>query len=276
MRKPVLTLAACAASAALLLPASAFAATADLAVDKTDSGAYGQDPVTLGGEITYTITVTNGGPDAANGVELDDNLPSQLDFVASNPSQGSCKGSNNISCTLGTIQNGGSATVTIRVKPKRAQQYVNSASVSSADTDPVSANNTDTETTTVVEAGPAPTCHGQEADVIGTAGDDSLTGTNKADVFVAMGGNDTILGLGGNDLVCAAGGNDTIKGAAGADEIRGGGGDDLLKGGDGNDLLKGGGGADALRGGSGADSMRGGGGPDSCKGGPGRDTTRGC
>src|SRR6186997_1231180 len=126
------------------LPASALAATADLAVDKTDGGAYGQDPVTLGGEITYTITVTNGGPDAANGVEVDDNLPSQLDFVSSNPSQGSCKGSNNISCELGTLQNGGSATVTIRVKPKKAQQYVNTASVKSADTDPVSANNTDT------------------------------------------------------------------------------------------------------------------------------------
>jgi uncharacterized repeat protein (TIGR01451 family) len=264
------------AGLAALLPASALAATADLAVDKTDGGAYGQDPVTLGGEITYTITVTNGGPDAANGVELDDNLPSQLDFVSSNPSQGSCKGSNNINCELGTIQNGGSATVTIRVKPKKAQQYVNTASVKSADTDPVSANDTDTETTTVVEPGPAPTCNGQEADFIGTTGADTLTGTNKADVFVAKGGNDTILGLGGNDLVCAAGGNDTVKGAAGADEIRTGGGDDLLKGGDGNDLLKAGGGADTLRGGSGADAMRGGGGPDSCIGGPGRDTERGC
>ena len=264
-----------AAGITALVPASALA-TADLAVDKTDSGAYGQDPVTLGSEITYTITVTNGGPDTANGVELSDNLPSQLDFVASNPSQGSCKGSNNITCELGSIANGGSATVTIRVLPKRAQQYVNTASVKSADPDPVGANDSDSETTTVVEAGPAPTCHGQEGTVVGTAGNDTLTGTNKRDVFVALGGNDTILGLGGNDLVCAAGGNDTIKGAAGGDEIRGGGGDDLLKGGDGNDVLRGGGGADRLRGGGGADSMRGGGGPDSCKGGPGRDTERGC
>ena len=259
-----------------VLPASALGATADLAVDKTDGGAYGQDPVTLGGEITYTITVTNNGPEAATGVELDDNLPSQLDFVSSTPSQGSCKGSNNIQCELGTIANGGSATVTIRVRPKKAQQYVNTASVKSADTDPVAANDSDTETTTVVEAGPAPTCRGQAGTVIGTTGDDTLTGTNKRDVFVAMGGNDTILGLGGNDLVCAAGGNDTIKGAAGGDEIRGGGGDDLLKGGDGNDVLRAGGGADTVRGGRGADSMRGGGGPDSCIGGPGRDTERGC
>ena len=259
-----------------LLPASALAATADLAIDKSDGGAYTQETVVLGGEITYTITVTNNGPDTANGVEVSDNLPSQLDFVSSTPSQGSCKGSNNVTCTLGTIANGASATVTIKVKPKRAQQYVNTATVSGADTDPVSANNSDSETTTVVEPGPPPTCHGQEATVIGTTGNDTLTGTGKKDVFVALGGDDTILGLGGDDLVCAAAGNDTVKGAAGNDEIRLGGGNDTGKGGDGNDTLRGGGGDDGLSGGSGADTLRGGGGTDSCNGGPGRDTTRGC
>jgi uncharacterized repeat protein (TIGR01451 family) len=260
------------------VPASALAATADLAVDKADSGLYGQDPVTLGGEITYTITVTNAGPDTANGVELSDDLPAQLDFVASTPTQGSCKGSNKITCTLGTIANGGSATVTIRVKPKKAGQYVNTASVTGSDADPVAANNSDSETTTVVEAQPPASvlCHGQDATVIGTTGNDTLTGTDKRDVFAALGGDDTILGLGGNDLVCAAAGNDVVKGAAGGDEVRTGGGDDLLKGGDGDDLLKAGGGADTLRGGAGKDSMRGGGGPDSCNGGPGRDTERGC
>jgi uncharacterized repeat protein (TIGR01451 family) len=259
-----------------LLPASALAATADLSIDKSDAGAYTQDTVVVGGEITYTITVTNLGPDTANGVEVKDNLPSQLDFVSFSPSQGSCKGSNNISCELGTIANGGRATVTIKVKPTKAQQYVNTATVSGADTDPVDANNSDSETTTVVEPGPPPTCHGQTATVIGTAGDDTLTGTGKKDVFVGLAGNDTILGLGGDDLVCGAAGNDIVKGAAGNDEIRTGGGNDVAKGGDGNDALRGGGGDDRLKGGRGADTLRGGGGADSCSGGPGRDTERGC
>jgi uncharacterized repeat protein (TIGR01451 family) len=260
-----------------LLPASALAATADLAIDKSDGG----DPstpttVVLGGEITYTIGVTNGGPDAANGVEVLDDLSSQLDFVSSTPTQGSCKGSNKVTCTLGTIANGATATVVIKVKPKKTGQYVNTATVSSTDTDPAGSNNTASVTTTVVAPGPAPTCAGQEATVIGTAGNDTLTGTNKKDVFFASGGDDAILGLGGDDIVCGAAGNDTVKGAGGNDQIRGGVGDDLLKGGDGNDSLRGGGGADRLRGGGGADSLRGGGGPDSCAGGPGRDTERGC
>ena len=276
MKRKLVTCAACAVALLAFGPATALAATADLSIQKSDGTPYSQGTVVVGAEITYTITVTNGGPDAANGVEVVDDLPGQIDFVSSTPSQGTCKGSNKVTCTLGTLANGASATVTIKVKPKKAGQFVNTATVSTADTDPAGANNTASETTTVVEPGPAPTCSGQTASVIGTEGNDTLTGTNKKDVFFAAGGNDTILGLGGDDIVCTGAGNDTVKGAAGNDEIRTGGGDDLLKGGDGNDLLRAGGGADTLRGGGGADELRGGGGPDSCNGGPGRDTERGC
>ncbi len=277
-----------------LLPASALAANADLAVDKTDGLDTYSPAVTVGSEITYTITVTNGGPATANGVELVDDLDSQTDHVSSNPSQGSCAGNKKITCNLGTIANGGSATVTIKVTAKKAGQVVNNVSVTTVDTDPVSANNTDTETTNVVEPPPPPTCSGQDADFVGTENDDTLTGTDKKDVFVALGGNDTILGLGANDIICSGPGNDTIKGAAGTDNVRAGGGDDLVKGGSdddtlraggGNDTAKGGSGNDNLRGkagddslggGSGDDDLRGGGGSDSCKGGPGTDVKRSC
>lgn len=257
MRSRVLRSAATSLAAAgliALLPASAFAASADLAVDTTDSA----DPVFVDAELVYTVAVTNAGPDAANGVELVDTLPGQLDFVSSNPSQGSCKGSKKVTCDLGMIASGATATLVIRVTPKRAGQLVNSATVTAVEPDPLSANNTDTETTTAAEPPPPPTCAGQEATIVGTEGADQLTGTAKKDVFVALGGNDTIFGLDGDDLVCAFGG------------------DDLLKGGDGNDALRGGGGADRLGGGAGADAMRGGAGPDVCKGGPGADTKKGC
>lgn len=252
-------------AAALVIPASVQAATADLAITKSDS----PDPVTEGAVLTYTITVTNQGPGTASGVTVTDKLPSQVDFVSATASQGSCdvKGKT-VTCALGTLAVGEytptSAVVTIKVRPKKAGQLTNEASVAigQGDTDPVAANNTDSETTTVVAAGGGggggATCAGQAVTIVGTGGADTLTGTAKRDVIKARGGNDTIRGLQGKDIICAGGGNDTVKG---------GGGSDRLKGGTGRDLLKGGGGDDDLFGGPGRDR---------CRGGSGKDTTHSC
>ena len=76
---------------------------ADLSVSKSDA----IDPVTVGEDVTYTITVTNNGPDAAESVALTDNLPGSVTFVNANPSQGSCSQSNGVlTCSLGNINNG--------------------------------------------------------------------------------------------------------------------------------------------------------------------------
>ncbi len=264
-----------AAAAALLAggPAGAAAATADLAVDATDSA----DPVNVGAEFDLVATVSNSGPDAANAVELADELPNQLDVVAVSPTQGSCdRQGKKVGCSLGAIDAGSQARVTLRVKAKKAGQLVNSATVTSADIDPVAANNSDTETTTVVEPPAAADCAGRPATVVGTAADDRLTGTAGADVFIALAGNDTIFGLGGNDVVCGQAGADVIRAVAGNDLVRAGGGADRVKGGDGRDELHAGGGDDRLGGGRGADALDGGAGADRCAGGPGRDSKQRC
>ena len=85
-----------------------------------------------------------------------------------------------------------------------------------------------------------PTCDGQAATIVGTAGKDRLIGTKKADVIVALGGNDRVRGLGGNDVVCAGDGNDEIYGGAGKDRLYGEQGKDRLAGGSGKDRLVGG------------------------------------
>jgi uncharacterized repeat protein (TIGR01451 family) len=263
-RRARLSVAAPILALALLVPAGSNAATADLAVDKTDS----PDPVTVGAELTYTIKVTNSGPGAASGVVLTDKLPNQVDLISATTSKGGCgaKG-REVTCDLGTLAAdpyNPAATATIKVKPTKAGKITNTVTVDvgSGDTDPVKPNNSDSETTTVVAAGGGggggPTCAGRTATIVGTGGADTLIGRPGRDVIVARGGNDLIKGRGGNDIVCSGSGKDTAKGGSG------------------NDRLKGGRGRDRLRGGVGDDTMLGGPGRDSCRGGAGADTERSC
>ena len=51
---------------------------ADLSITKMDS----PDPVGVGSELTYTLDVSNGGPDTATSVEVTDTLPPGVEFIA--------------------------------------------------------------------------------------------------------------------------------------------------------------------------------------------------
>lgn len=88
----------------------------------------------------------------------------------------------------------------------------------------------------------------------GTAGNDTLSGTDLADTLVGAGGNDYLSGYSGNDLLQGGQGHDLLYGGAGNDLLEGGEGDDQLHGEAGNDTLDGGLGNDFLVGGAGDDS----------------------
>nr|MBA2381150.1 DUF11 domain-containing protein [Chloroflexota bacterium] len=124
--------------------------SADLSVTKTDA----PDPVRVNATLTYTIVVRNDGPLAASGVTLTDQLPKQAGFSSVTTTAGSCsaKGTKGVvTCSLGTIPNGGQVTVTIKVKPTGPGTMTNTVSVkASSPTDPNLANNTATATTLVV------------------------------------------------------------------------------------------------------------------------------
>jgi uncharacterized repeat protein (TIGR01451 family) len=114
------------------------------------------DPVVAGDDVSYTVTVVNGGPDAAENVVMTDNLPGGVTLVSATPSQGTCTAAGGVvTCDLGGLANGASAEVTIVVNAPTAGPLTNIASASSDTADPNGGNNSDSETTTV-EAIPVP------------------------------------------------------------------------------------------------------------------------
>lgn len=105
-----------------------------------------------------------------------------------------------------------------------------------------------------------PICHGRQAKIVGTDGDDFIRGTPGRDVIWGGKGDDTILGSLGNDLLCGGPGADLIHGGRGNDEIDGSaGGADRAIGDLGDDKVLGGPGAgDEVAGDLGIDIVNGG------------------
>lgn len=122
---------------------------ADISVTKAD----GADPVNVGQNIVYTVTVANAGPDAATAVMLTDTLPAAVTFVSAMASQGACGAPVGVAltCNLGTIASGANATVQITVTAGAlaAPSVTNTASATTTSVDPNNANDSDAETTTV-------------------------------------------------------------------------------------------------------------------------------
>jgi len=117
-------------------------------VTKTDSA----DPVLVGNPLTYTITAINSGPDAATGVVLTDALPADVIYGFAVPSQGTgcAEAGGSVTCDLGDLVSGASATVTLVVTPTVEGSITNTAGVTSGVFDPQSGNNTATEGTVVL------------------------------------------------------------------------------------------------------------------------------
>ncbi|MGB2712621.1 MAG: HYR domain-containing protein, partial [Vicinamibacterales bacterium] len=155
---------------------------ADLALAMTAS----PNPVQLSGTVTYTFDVTNLGPSTAPEVVLTDGLSGQESFVSATATAGSCTGTWEIACNLGSLSSGQRVTVTIRTTairiPDMARTFDNFAVVTTSALDPNPANNSagvvmNVNTPPVANAGP---------DQVVSAGDScratvTLNGTGSSD-----------------------------------------------------------------------------------------------
>jgi uncharacterized repeat protein (TIGR01451 family) len=126
--------------------------SADLSLTMADS----PDPVTVGSDLTYTLTARNSGPSSASEVVVSDSVPAGATFLSSSTSQGSCTGNPTVTCSLGSLASGATATVTLKIRPSSAGTLTNSASVSSSTADPASGNNQASASTTVNSTAPPP------------------------------------------------------------------------------------------------------------------------
>ena len=87
-------------------------------MDGQPGGHFAETPgqVTAGALLTYTLSLSNDGPSAAENVVLQDELPAGLSVHAVTASQGSCSAGQAVKCGLGVLPAGAGATVTVAVE----------------------------------------------------------------------------------------------------------------------------------------------------------------
>ncbi len=131
----------------------------DLAVTKTSQ----PEPVEVGDNLSYTVTVSNNGPNPANQTELIDDLPDEVTFINNS---GSCSQTppDSLTCELGAISVGNSQDIHITVDTSNVcqngvpQEITNQATVENiskmAGDDKDLSNNMTALTTTPVDTTP--------------------------------------------------------------------------------------------------------------------------
>ena len=115
---------------------------------------------------TYTATVSNNGPATAHSVTLTDVLPAQLELSSAycdvaqcqlpiTTTQGACTVSGKtITCNLGTMATGGTASITIPVQVLAVGGITNTVNVSATEVDPNLANNVASQSATATDPYP--------------------------------------------------------------------------------------------------------------------------
>jgi uncharacterized repeat protein (TIGR01451 family) len=120
--------------------------SADVSVNMTGT----PSSVSQGDTLTYTLTVNNGGPNTATNVTLTDPLPSGVTYASVSTTAGTCSQTGGtVTCLLGTMSNGGFATVTLLAAAGAPNTVTNTASVTADQNDPNTSNNSSSVTTAI-------------------------------------------------------------------------------------------------------------------------------
>jgi len=121
---------------------------ADLQLTKTAVPA----DVLVGEALTYTLAVTNAGPDAAEIITLTDTLPDGVPYLGHTAVGWTCQeASGVVTCQTAALTAGASTTITLQtLAPTTAGTITNTAVISAATADPAIGNNTAVVNTAVL------------------------------------------------------------------------------------------------------------------------------
>lgn len=164
----------------------------DLSVAQTDL----PDPVNVVSPLSYTLTVDNNGPEDATGVTVTDTLPAGVTFQSASATQGSCsEAAGIVTCLLGDMISGATATINIALTaPVSVGTITNTAVVTGNEVDPIAANNTSNEDTTVQNLNVNQLCYLVADAGGGGGGNDLFTRIDTADFDPVT--NETNIGIG--------------------------------------------------------------------------------
>jgi LPXTG-site transpeptidase (sortase) family protein len=101
------------------------------AADLTLKKASNPTTTSVGSNVTFTLTVTNIGPDAASGVTVTDQLPAGFTYVSSSPSKGTYDNNTHV-WTIGDMAVNETATLTMIVTVNASGPYTNLAEISAS------------------------------------------------------------------------------------------------------------------------------------------------
>jgi Ca2+-binding RTX toxin-like protein len=177
---------------------------------------HAPEPAEVGSDVSFAALVTNDGPGDATGVQVVVRFPdADAVFASVRSAEGLCSETapGEVSCDMGTLAEGAAASAQVVVTPVTASALPASAEADSAE----GANAPGSDSATVT---------GEDCDVVGTQGDDTLTALSPGDVVCGLGGDDGLTGVDGDE---------TLYGGTGDDTLAGGLGNDLLDGGNGRD-----------------------------------------
>ncbi|MBI1876752.1 MAG: DUF11 domain-containing protein [Chloroflexi bacterium] len=114
-----------------------------------------------GGNLTYTLTVTNKGPTIATGVTLTNTLAASVTLTSTTSGNCAQLAGKIVTCPLGNLAYNSSAQVSLQVVVNLTATGIltNLATVAANEPDPITANNTIQQEVTLVSPSPSPPIH---------------------------------------------------------------------------------------------------------------------